>query len=258
MHASDPSIQLVVIILETMLIAFRFSYKIAAKLKALGIFYLHRAHYLGPKVGKSNMCRLLTGYFGSGKPSSVRSRVWNFPNADSVKTIFRRGTKMNSGSYHIWFSHFGLILELFLPADPPQTPPHHRYLVGEAERAPSSSPDVLGQGWISEITTAFLGFGHARSSTKQTFLSDGNLTLSNELWSNSTVYSACSACRSKFGLGKPIRKTSTRSCIRWVWCCLALCTKMFWSGDFQYSTSHDCRSLELIFLTLLNLISVSL
>ena len=167
MHASDPSIQLVVIILETMLIAFRFSYKIAAKLKVLGIFNLHRAHYLGPKVGKSNMCRLLTGYFGSGKPSSVRSRVWNFPNADSVKTIFRRGTKMNSGSYHIWFSHFGLILELFLPADPPQTPPHHRYLVGEAERAPSSSPDVLGQGWISEITTGFLGFGHARSSTKQ-------------------------------------------------------------------------------------------
>ena len=67
MHANDPSIQLVVIFIETMLITFRFSYNSANKLEALGISSLHSHHNLCPKVGKSNTYRILTWYLGSGE-----------------------------------------------------------------------------------------------------------------------------------------------------------------------------------------------
>ena len=136
MHANDPSIQLTVFILETMLITFRFSYKIGIKLEVIAISSLRRSHHCWSKAGEKRSESAPTSYFDSGKPPSVHARVWNELKADSPQNKFRRGMKMNFGSCHPFFSRFGPHLQPFLPADSPQSPPFYSYLVREAETRP--------------------------------------------------------------------------------------------------------------------------
>ena len=136
MHANDPSIQLTVFILETMLITFRFSYKIGIKLEVIAISSLHRSHHCWSKAGKKRSESAPTSYFDSGKPPSVHARVWNELKADSPQNKFRRGIKMNFGSCQPFFPRFWSIPKPFLLIDSVQTPPSHRYLVREAEGAP--------------------------------------------------------------------------------------------------------------------------
>ena len=156
MHANDPSIWLAVFILETMLITFRFSYKLANKLEALGISSLHSHHNLCPKVGKSNTYRILTWYFGSGETA-----VGSFTGLKLSKRWFCQNHIQEREK-----NEFRIISYLIFPL---RTHPKTVFMSRSRPNPTTASLSCTRSGrtirrriWFSAIDQTYLDFDHGR------------------------------------------------------------------------------------------------